>query len=215
MHEPITVVSRPAGGHQSRMCLWIDGIGGFLICLGPRVSIGNPAGGMDIDVPIHADLSRHHASLQREGSQYVLEAVRKVKIGERSIDKALLQNNDRFTLGTTCQVRFSQPVPVSASARLDILSGHRLPLALDAALLMADTLVLGRGPQAHVEIPDLAQEMVLFRQKDGLALRHSGAFQVAGKIGQEKTPLEFGQTVTTEQLSFTLESLEAAGPTCG
>ena len=62
---------------------------------------------------------------------------------------------DRVTLGTSCQFQFRQAVPVSASARIDLVSGHRLRLALDGVLLMAETLVLGPGQQVHVNMPEL------------------------------------------------------------
>jgi hypothetical protein len=35
--------------------------------------------------------------------------------------------------------------------------GRWLALAVDAVLLMADTLVLGSGSQVHVSLPDLTQ----------------------------------------------------------
>src|SRR5262249_315525 len=55
--------------------LWIDGVGGYLVCLGARVSLGQPAG-WQVDVPIMADLSRLHAWIERDGEGYSLRAVR-------------------------------------------------------------------------------------------------------------------------------------------
>ena len=80
-----------------------------------------------------------------------------------------------MTLGAACQFRFLLPVPVSTSARLDLVSGHRLPLSVDGILLMAETLVLGPGPQAHVPLPDVAKDVILYRHKDGLGVRYAGA----------------------------------------
>ena len=77
-------------------------------------------------------------------------------------------------------------MPISTSARLDLVSGHRLPLSVDAILLMADTLVLGDGPQVHVNVPDLKQPIVLFRQKDTLGIRHSGKLYVNGHTSGER-----------------------------
>ena len=72
-------------------------------------------------------------------------------------------------------------MPVSASAVLEIVSGHRLPRSVDGVLLMAETLILGPGPQAHVTMPDLKQPVILFRHKDGLGLRHAGPLTVNGQ----------------------------------
>jgi hypothetical protein len=96
-------------------------------------------------------------------------------------------------------------VPVSASARLDIVSGHRLRLAVDAVLLMADTLVLGPDPQAHVVIPDLKQPVVLYRQKGGLGVRHTGPLAVNGRPVRERANLDPVATVTGEDFALALE----------
>ena len=128
-----------------------------------------------MDVPLVADVSRLHATLTRDGEGYVLKAVRPLQVNGQPVTRALLRPGDRVTLGTSCQFLFRQPVPVSTTARLDLVSGHRLPLAVDGVLLMADTLVLGPGPQAHVMVPDLKDPVVLFRHKDGLGVRAAAA----------------------------------------
>src|SRR5205823_10650162 len=127
-----------------------------------------------------------HAALTRDTEGYLLEAVRPVKVNGEPAEKALLRPGDRLTLGASCQLHFCQPVPVSATARLDVMSGHRLPLAIDRVILMADTLVLGPGTQSHIEIPDLHQPVILFRHKDGLAVRHSGTLMVDGQPCKER-----------------------------
>ena len=118
-----------------------------------------------------ADVSRLHASLTRDTEGYLLEAIKPVRINGRSVDRALLRTADRVTLGKSCQFEFRQPAPVSASARIELTSGHRLPLAVSGVLLMADTLLLGPGSQVHVTLPDAKHAVVLFRSKDGLNVR--------------------------------------------
>ena len=120
-------------------------------------------------------------------------------------DRALLQSGDRITLGGSCQIKFRQPVPVSASARLDIVSGHRLPLTVDGVILMADTLVLGPGLQVHVAMPDLGQPIVLYRQKEGLGVRYAGEFYVDGQLCRERGTLRPNSTVTAEDFAFAIE----------
>src|SRR5262249_13597601 len=133
---PVPPVPQP----QPRFLLWIDGVGGFLVCLGTRVTIGQATPDAFVDIPLFADVSRHHATLTRESEGYVIEAVRPMFVNSRALEKTLLRSGDRVTLGGSCQLQFRQPVPVSASARIDIASGHRLPLAVEGVLLMADTL---------------------------------------------------------------------------
>jgi hypothetical protein len=188
-----------------RFLLWIDGVGGYLICLGPRITLGQATPEAVVDVPLFADVSRLHAALTRDTEGYLLEAVRPVQVNGEPAEKALLRPGDRVTLGASCQLQFVQPVPVSATARLDVVSGHRLPLAVEKVVLMADTLVLGPGPQAHVVLPDLAQPVILFRHKDGLGVRCTGSFLIDGQPCKDRGVLGPTARVNGEDFTFAVE----------
>jgi hypothetical protein len=218
--EPATVAMRPpaeVNGHgvdpddttpgalPARLLMWVDGVGGYLVCLGKRLTFGQAFLDPHADVPLVADVSRMHATLSRDSEGYVLEAVRPVQVNGKATTRALLRPGDRVTLGASCQFQFHQPVPVSASARIDLVSGHRLPVAVDAVLLMADTLVLDRGPQAHVSVPDLKSPVVLYRHKDGLGLRHPGRLNVNGQRAGERVVLSARSAVSAEDIAFALE----------
>jgi hypothetical protein len=191
-----------------RLLLWIDGVGGFLICLSNRITLGQATGDAPVDVPLFADVSRMHATLSRDPEGYLIEAARPVLVNGKPQTRALLQPGDRLTLGNSCQLLFQQPVPVSASARLDIASGHRLPYAVDGVLLMADSLVLGAGTQAHVPLPDRKENLVLFRQKEGLGIKCDGDFCIDGQRCKERGNL--GIQATASGPDFTL-AIEPAG----
>lgn len=120
-----------------------------------------------------------------------------------------LKSGDRVTLGGSCQVQFWQPVPVSTSARLDIVSGHRFVQPVQAVILMADTLVLGPNERSHVPVPDLTQPLILYRTKQGLSARWTGILTVGKKTYQERAPVEPGTTLSTEQVSLALDRVEA------
>ncbi len=215
--EPATVVSapvvreparpEPAAAPPARFVLWIDGVGGYLVCLNNRVTLGQATPDGTVDLPLFADVSRLHATLTRDAEGYLLEGLRPVQVNGQEVAKALLRSGDRVTLGTCCQFQFRQPVPVSASARLDLVSGHRLRTPVDAVLLMADTLVLGPGSQVHVAMPDLKQPLVLFRQKNGLGVRYAGNLFVNGQACRERGTLEPGAAVTGDDFSLTLEAV--------
>lgn len=195
----------PAQIPSQRFLLWIDGVGGFLVCLGARVTLGQAAPDVAVDVPLFADVSRMHATLTRDSEGYLLEAVRPVQVNGQLTQKLLLQPEDRFTLGHCCQLQFLQPVPVSATARLDLVSGHRLPLSVDGIILMADTLVLGPGPQVHVAMPDLRQSIILFRHKDGLGVRYIGNLTVDGQPCRERGMLGPAARVSGDDFAFAVE----------
>ncbi len=215
--EPVTQAAAPpvatkgprddmvCDGLPGRFLLWIDGVGGYLVCLNNRLSFGHAGPEAHVDVPLVADVSRLHASLSRDAEGYVLEAVKPIQVNGQTLTRALLRPGDRVTLGTSCQFQFLQPVPVSATARLDLVSGHRLSLTVDGILLMADTLVLGSGPQVHVSIPDLKKNVVLFRHKDGVGLRHEGNFFVNGQKSAPRGVLGPNATVVGDEISFTIE----------
>src|SRR5262245_38526978 len=154
-------------GVPRRLLLWIDGVGGYLVCLNDRVSLGQATPDLYVDIPLLADISRLHCHFVRDAEGYLLEAVRPTVVNQQKTDKTLLRDGDRITAGN-CQLCVRQPAPVSATARLELSSSHRLPLALDGVLLMAETCVLGPSPQAHIVVPELQHSVVVFRRKDGL-----------------------------------------------
>jgi tetratricopeptide (TPR) repeat protein len=213
--EPVTIAlprtvpdeEPPTNGPAARFLLWIDGVGGYLVCLSSRIALGQASADGHVEVPFVADVSRIHASLSRDAEGYVLEGSRSIQVNGQTTTRALLRPNDRVTLGPSCQFQFRQPVPVSATARLDLVSGHRLPLSVDGILLMAETLILGSGPQVHVRVPDLAQPFVLFRHKDGLGYRHTGPVTINGQKSSERGVFGPQATVTGDDFSFALETV--------
>lgn len=213
--EPVTISQAPAGDVENpgpvdplppRFYLWIDGVGGYLVCLGQRLTFGQALPEARVDVPLVADVSRLHATLTRDGEGYVLEAVRPVQVNGATTTKALLQPNDRVTVGASCQFQFRLPVPGSMTARLDMVSGHRLPTSVEGVLLMAETLVLSATAQSHVQIPDLRESIVLFKHRDGLGLRHPGEMRVNGQKITGRTLLPPNATVSGEDIGFAIES---------
>jgi tetratricopeptide (TPR) repeat protein len=213
--EPVTVPLRavpkkgerppePEGPPQ-RFLLWIDGVGGYLVCLGNRVTLGQATGDATVDVPLFADVSRHHATLTRDAEGYLLEAIRPLSVNNKPAERALLRPGDRITLANACQLRFVQPSPVSTSARLDLISKHRLPLAVDAVLLMADSLLLGPGAQVHVTMPDLKKPLVIYRHKDRLGVRYPGSLTIDGQRCTERGLLGPSSTVAADEFVFAIE----------
>lgn len=211
--EPVTVAHPGlANGSDAdvdplppRFYLWIDGVGGYLVCLGHRLTFGQASPEARVDVPLVADVSRLHATLTRDGEGYVLEAVRPVQVNGSMVTRALLQAGDRVTMGASCQFLFRLPVPGSTTARLDMVSGHRLPTSVEGVLLMAETLVLSAGSQAHVAIAELDQPIVLFRNRDGLGLRHAGEVRINGQASRGRTLLPPNATVQGADIGFAIE----------
>lgn len=169
--------------------LWIDGVGGYLVCWGERVVLGQPWHGLPAREPqaekitgkmpvsrmengpeigIWGDLSRSHAAITRVGDGYTLEPLRTTRVDGRSLtETALLADGQVIQLGESVRLNFRQPHPWSRSARLELASHHRPQPAADGVLLAAEVLILGSGPHCHVVCPGWKHEVLL--------VRHSGS----------------------------------------
>lgn len=208
--RPAPTMARPASSPGSplpkRFLLWIDGVGGYLVCLQPRITFGQAVGDAPVDVPLFADLSRLHAELSRDAEGYVLESARSVLVNGTSQPRSVLQSGDRITLGPTCQFLFHLPVQVSPSARLELVSGHRLPLAVEGVILMAETLILGPDQPVHLSLPpEVPGNVILYRGKDGLGVRHKGKFKIDNRPCEGRADLPLPSVVSSDSFTFAIE----------
>lgn len=215
--EPVTVAMRPkveaettdgkgSANPPQRFCLWVDGVGGYLVCLSNSVTLGQAAPDAAVDVPFVADVSRLHATVTRDGEGgYLLESSRPVRVNGEQTTRSVLKPGDRVTLGTSCQFLFHRPSPVSTTARIEPTSGHRLLFGVDGALLMGDTVVLGPDSQSHVCMPDLKHPVILYRTKDGLGVRHAGKLRVDDCLVQERGVLGPRSHLSGEDFAMAIE----------
>lgn len=187
--------------------LWIDGVGAYLLCLGEEVTIGGP--GRDAhpaDVPMLANLSRQHATIVRNGEGYLLRAHGPSQVGGRSVEgKAFLSNRCEILLGGNVRFGFRLPTALSATARLDFLSDHRLAQSVDGIVLMDDNCLLGPGIENHICCPEWPESVVLFRKADELWCKSRGDLFVDGKLVNQAAALYSGCVVTGLDLRFRIE----------
>jgi tetratricopeptide (TPR) repeat protein len=193
---------RPDG---ERFLLWIDGVGGYLVCSGDRVSLGQPAG-WHVDVPIMADLSRLHAWIERDVEGYLLRAVRPALVNGNTVrEKAVLGNDSEILLGHGVRLHFRRPSPLSSTARLDLASPHRLSLPAEAVILMAETFIIGPSPVAHIVTPGWTRELVMYRQGSELWCRTSDEFEVDGQTVSGRARIGLSARIRGEGFSLALE----------
>jgi hypothetical protein len=194
----------------ARFLLWVDAVGGYLVCLSDRIVLGRAGADGTADVPVMGDLARHHATLVRGGGGYVIQAHHASFVNGKPVaSEAVLRDGDVIRLGSTVELEFRQPSPVSATARLGILSRHRLPLTVDGVLLMAETCIVGDSPQAHIPAASIQDPVVLYRQAGAIWCRASGAFEVDGLTRASRAPLTPRSSVLGDGFSFGLEPLGA------
>ncbi len=186
--------------------LWVDGVGGFLLCEQPEVTIGQAIPGNAVDLPILGDLSRRAAAIRRSGESYLLQPFQSVSVNEQKIDRAtVLRNGDKIKLGDRVELLFSKPNPLSATARLNLISNHRWHPSVDGALLMAESCVLGSGPTNHVLCPFWSGDVVLFKNRDQWMCRSSLPLEQNGKQTREPIILERGRRVQGADFSLAIE----------
>lgn len=195
---------------DERFLLWVDGVGGYRVHLGPRIRIGQAAPGVDVEIPVLADIARHHASLIRDEEGYLLEAMKRTAVNGEPVDRVVLRDGDRVTLGSSCQLRFTLPVAMSATARLDLVSGHRFADGVDAVFLLADSLVLGPEPYVHVAVADLDEPVHLYRCQGKLGIHVPGAFTIGDRPFRERAMVQPGDVVRSQGVAFALETLSPA-----
>jgi tetratricopeptide (TPR) repeat protein len=205
--EPMT----PAGPQViQRGMLWIDGVGGYLVCLDSVIVIGQAFPGANVAIPIQADLAREHLRIRREGEGYLLEPLAQpVRAAGRAItEPALLSDGDELELGSNVRIRFHRPHPLSASARIDFLSRHRPRPFADSVLLMAESCVLGPKKVNHVICREWANDVVLYRQEGQLACRAMEPFEIDGVRHDGRGKLTWDSHVVGSDFTFKLEPLK-------
>ena len=206
---------------SERFMLWIDAVGGYWVCLGEEIVLGQPVSGEAVDVPILGDLSRRHACLRRDGEGYVLEAFHDVKIDGRPVrDVGWLRDGSRIQLGRSVQLAFHRPNALSGTARLDFVSRHRTQPSADAVLWMADTCVLGPSRNCHVVCHTWPRDVILYRRGDAslgretcvsrspdtsLYCRTPGLFAVDKKMCRDAAAVTLQSCVQGEGFSFRLD----------
>lgn len=203
---PKPVAASLATQPGERCLLWVDAVGGYLVCWGDTVVIGQPSSQHPVDVPILADLSTRHAVIRRSGEGYVLEPVRAARVDGRPAEgPVMLTDGSTIELGEAVKLRFRRPHALSATARLEFLSRHRTQPPTDGVLLAAESLVLGPSTQSHVVCPSWSNDAVLFRSQGRLHCRMAGALEIDGKLYEGAGPLTPTSRVVNDEAAFSLE----------
>lgn len=188
--------------------LWVDGVGGYLVCPADSVTIGQAVPMAGVDVPILGDVSRRHAVIRRSGEGYVLEPIADTKLNDKLVDRprVLLRDGDRLAMSAV-ELVFRQPHALSSTARLDFASRHGTQPSADGVILLADSCVMGPRKENHVVCRDWEHDVVLFRQKERLHCRAVASFEVDGKLVDGHAVLSPDSQVGGDDFCISLEPI--------
>jgi hypothetical protein len=192
-----------------RFLLWVDGVGGYLLCLSNRILIGGPADqNGETDVALLANLSRRHATITRSGDGYIFEPHGSSGIGKKEISNPTpLQNGYEIRLGQSVRLEFRLPSVLSGTAVLGFLSDHRPNYSVDGVIMMEDNFLLGSGSENHVICPDVTEPLVLFRRDGQIWCKCRTSVMIDGKLNEQGGPIQPGSVVTAMDLRFRLEDI--------
>lgn len=186
--------------------LWIDGVGGYLLCDSIESVIGQAVPGNIVDLMIVGDLSRRAAAIRRSGEDHLLQPLQNIAVNQQKIDRAtILRDGDVIGMGPRIEVRYSRPNKLSATAKLEMISRHRWQPSVDGVLLMGDSCVLGPGSTSHVLCPYWSSDVVLFRHRGQWMCKSSQVLEMDGKEYRDAVPLTSGKRIRGNDFSLALE----------
>jgi hypothetical protein len=194
--------------HADRFMLWIDAVGGYWVCLGDEITLGQPDGRPAADVPILGDLSSRHARIRRDGEGYVIEALHEVSVDDRPVRGfGWLRDGSQIQLGKSVRLLFRRPHTISGTVRLEFMSRHRTQPSADAVLWMADACILGPKRHSHVVCRNWPREVILYRDGEELYCRTHGALQIDGVTCECNGRITKNSRIEGDELSFNLEGI--------
>ncbi len=192
-----------------RFFLWVDGVGGYLVCPGSPVTVGQAVAGNPVDVPLMADLSRRHASIVREAEHHLLIPQATTHVSGKRVDgPTTIREGDLLQFGDSVELRFRRPHPLSTTARLDFVSHHRTSPSADGVLLLGNSLLLGPDGRNHVICPQWTEPLMLVRRGQGLFCRATGTVQVDGRPVEGEVAIGLDSRIVSDEFCLSLERIE-------
>jgi hypothetical protein len=192
-----------------RGLLWVDRVGGYLLLLADRVTVGQATPDSNVDIPILGDLSRRHAIVRRCNETYILEPLAAATLnGFHLTSPTPLSDGDEIGLGLRVRLRFRQPTPLSNTARLELISQHHLQPSVDGVLLFGETCLLGPLAQHHVVCPGWEQPIVLSRdERLGFRFRARERVEIDGVLAADSGIISWNTNLAGRSFALRLERL--------
>lgn len=201
------LTSMENGKQSERGVLWIDAVGGYLLCLGDSTVVGQSIPGNAVDLPILGDLSRRHATIRRYPEGYTLEPHARCSVNRRLCMGATeLHDGDEILLGEHVRLQFRLPHPLSTTARLDIRSAHRLQTSVDGILLFGNSCLMGPDSRTHVRCRQWQDSIMLTRgPAGGFRYRTGHRVEIDGQLAPAAGTIGWNQRLAGNEFALTIE----------
>lgn len=188
--------------------LWVDGVGGYLVCANEINTIGRDVDHPHISIPILGDLRRRHARIETLDGQHVLLPLGGVQIdGHWANAPVEMKHLQTIEFDGGVKLRYTQSHPLSATGRLDFVSGHRTQPWSDGVLLVSQSIILGPSRNNHVFCPTWRFDVTLFRREDKWFFRAEEEFEIDGQCIENEGEIKFNSRIVGEDYSLTLEPI--------
>ncbi len=188
--------------------LWIDGVGGYLICPQREVTIGRALEASGVELPLQADIRRRHLKIIRFDGGFVVEPLGNVVCEGKKLEQPLLlAERQLLDLGAGVQMKFDRSQPLGNSGRLEFTSRHRTEPWSDAVILMGNAIRLGPAPENHIVCPDWKRDLLIFRRGDEICFRGPDAYEAGGQPCSGDVALRPGLIITGDDFSIACETI--------
>ncbi len=186
--------------------LWVDGVGGYLVCTERVNTIGQAMPQANISIPIQGDLRRRHARLETVGGHHLIEPLGPVTVdGQRAVGPVEIKHHQTISLDGGVRLKYSQPHPLSKTARLDFVSRHRTSPWSDAILLASQAILLGPNRANHVFCPAWRFDLMLFERSGKWFCRSKERLEIDGRHADAEAEIRLDSRIVGEDFSLTLE----------
>ncbi len=188
--------------------LWVDGVGGFLVCCGLKNKIGQAILNSEVTIPLRGDLDRVHAKIETIEDRHLLHPIGEISIdGTPSPEPSLLAHGQTIGLGNSVAISYRKPHPLSSTAVLDFVSRHRTYPWSDAVLIAGETILLGAQSRNHIVCPHWHHELILFRRHNQWHCKSKADVYLDGQRLTDNACLNDKSHISGEDFSFSVEAV--------
>ncbi len=188
--------------------IWVDGVGGYLVCGGTKNQLGQAIPDTNVSIPLRGDIERQHATIESIAGNHMLIPSGPVHVDRQAVEQPLvLASGQIFRMGDMVSMRYRKPHPFSSTAILEFESRHRTFPWSDAVLLAGDTIVMGPQQRNHIVCPKWSAEIILFRRSEKWFCKSSADIMVDSAPNSPNRPLSASSRVENQEFSFSIEGL--------